>query len=111
MAGTDIGCAAEEDEGRLNGKTSKCCEEDIFGRRMCAEKTLRYFGWMKVNAKPATRTKPQKSTPGWYEVRRENPEAFRKWEQKARTSKKEWKWQRGIVTHPLIDANGTGPLQ
>ena len=39
--------------------------------------------------------------PEWYEVRREIPEAFRKWEQKAKTSKKEWKWQRGIVTHPL----------
>ena len=39
--------------------------------------------------------------PEWYEVRREVPEVFRKLEQKARTSKKEWKWQRGIVEHPL----------
>ena len=39
--------------------------------------------------------------PEWYEVRREIPEVFRKLEQKARTSKKEWKWQRGIVEHPL----------
>ena len=38
--------------------------------------------------------------PEWNEVRREIPEALRKWEQKARTSKKEWTWQRGIVTHP-----------
>ena len=38
--------------------------------------------------------------PEWYEVRREIPEAFRMWEQKARTSKKEWKWHRGIVAHP-----------
>ena len=38
--------------------------------------------------------------PEWYELRREIPEVFRKLEQKARTSKKEWKWQRGIVTHP-----------
>ena len=36
----------------------------------------------------------------WHESRREILEAFRKWEQKARTSKEEWKWQRGIVTHP-----------
>ena len=36
----------------------------------------------------------------WYEVRREIPEVFRKLEQKARTSK-EWKWERGIVAHPL----------
>ena len=26
------------------------------------------------------------------------------WEQKARTSKKEWKWQRGIVAHPLSES-------
>ena len=38
--------------------------------------------------------------PDWNEVKREIPEAFRKWEQKARTSKKESKWQRGIVTRP-----------
>ena len=30
-------------------------------------------------------------------------EAFRKCEQNARTSKKEWKWQRGIVAHPLSE--------
>ena len=42
--------------------------------------------------------------PEWYEVRREIPEAFRKLEQKARTSKKEWKWQRGIVVHPLSES-------
>ena len=40
-------------------------------------------------------------SPKMYEVRREIPEVFRKLEQKARTSKKEWKWQRGIVEHPF----------
>ena len=39
--------------------------------------------------------------PEWHAVRREIPEVFRKLEQKGRTSKKEWKWQRGIVEHPL----------
>ena len=40
--------------------------------------------------------------PEWYEVRREiSWFFFRKFEQKARTSKKEWKWQRGIVELPL----------
>ena len=34
--------------------------------------------------------------PEWNEVRREIPEAFRKWEQKSRTSKNKWKWRRGI---------------
>ena len=45
--------------------------------------------------------------PEWNEFGREIPEAFRRWERKARTSK-EWKWQRGIVTHPLVKATGTG---
>ena len=40
-------------------------------------------------------------SPQWYEVRRDVPEVFRKLEQKARTSKKEWMWQRGIDEHPL----------
>ena len=39
--------------------------------------------------------------PEWYEVRREILEVFRKLEQKTRTSKEEWKWQRGIVGHHL----------
>ena len=39
--------------------------------------------------------------PEWHEVRREVPEAFRKLEQKARTSEEERKGQRGIVVHPL----------
>ena len=42
--------------------------------------------------------------PEWHAVRRDVPEGFRKWEQKARTSKKEWKWQRGIVAHPLSES-------
>ena len=43
-------------------------------------------------------------SPELYEVKREIPEAFRKWEQKARTSKNERKWHRGIVTHPLSES-------
>ena len=43
----------------------------------------------------------QNDCPEWYEVRREIPEVSKKLEQKARTSKKEWKSQRGIVEHPL----------
>ena len=41
--------------------------------------------------------------PEWYEVRREIPQVFRTLEQKARTSK-EWKWHRGMVTHPLSES-------
>ena len=40
----------------------------------------------------------------WHAVRRDIPESFTKWEQKARRSKKEWKWQRGIVAHPLSES-------
>ena len=40
----------------------------------------------------------------WHETRRGIPGAFRKVEQKARTSKKVWKWQRGIATHPLSES-------
>ena len=39
----------------------------------------------------------------WHAVRVEIPEAFRKW-QNARTSKKKWKWQRGVVTHLLSES-------
>ena len=28
----------------------------------------------------------------------------RQWKQKAKTSEKEWKWQRAIVTHPLSES-------
>ena len=42
--------------------------------------------------------------PELYEVRRGIPEAFRKWEQKARISKKEWNWQKGIVAHPFSES-------
>ena len=48
-------------------------------------------GRMTVNVKPAKRRKAQKSiiftSPEWHEIWREIPEAFRKWEQKVRTSK------------------------
>ena len=46
--------------------------------------------------------------PEWHEIRREIPETFRKWEQRAKTSKEEWKWQRGIVAHPLSESQWNG---
>ena len=39
-----------------------------------------------------------------HEIRIEIPEAFRKWEQTAKTSKKEWKWHKGIVVHLLSES-------
>ena len=72
---------------------------------MGAEKTVRYrMVRRKANAKDAVKKRERRCTdyiscPSWNEVRRRIPEAFRKLEQKAKTSKKEWKWQRGNVTH------------
>ena len=44
--------------------------------------------------------------PEWHEVRRGIPDAFRKWEQKAKTSKK------GIAAHPLSEGpRNRGSLQ
>ena len=52
--------------------------------------------------------------PEWLSVRRGLPEAFRKWEQKAKTSKKESKWQRGIVEQLFCGSywkfSGTGKI-
>ena len=72
------------------------------------QKRLLDIGWSDESAKPATRRKAQKSTGSttpqngtssiW-----EISKAFRKWEQKARTSM-EWKWHGGIVTHPLSES-------
>ena len=43
--------------------------------------------------------------PEWHEIRREIPgAAYRKWEQKTKPSKKEWKLQKGIVTHLLSES-------
>ena len=44
MAGAGSGCAAQDDEGRLDGKASTCCEEIVFGKRLGAETTLRQTG-------------------------------------------------------------------
>ena len=101
------GSLAKESEGELDWKASQCGQKDLLGRmdgrkRDCS--TL--IGRTPVKVKPARKRKETEKhrlyhCPEWYEVRQEIPEVFRKLEQKARTSKKEWKWQRGIVEHPL----------
>ena len=50
--------------------------------------------------------------PESHEVRRRISEASESGSKKARTSKREWKWQRGVATliHS-VKANGAGPLQ
>ena len=71
------------------------------------QKKLFHNGWSDESACQAchkaesTEKHRLYSCPEWHEIRRKISEAFRKWEQNARTSKEEWKWQRCIVTHPL----------
>ena len=72
------------------------------------------FGWTDMSQCQACQmeegTEKQRlfHCPEWYEVRREIPKPFRNWEQKAKTSKKEWKWQRGLVTHPFRESQWNG---
>ena len=79
------------------------------GRRLGAEHSATLVGRMKVSPELVTRRKAQKKhrlyhCPEWNEIRLGISDAFSKWQQEARTSKKEWKWQRGIITHPLVES-------
>ena len=48
--------------------------------------------------------------PEWYEVRREIPEAFRKWEQKAKHQRRSGSGK-GVLQRTLsVKANGTGVI-
>ena len=66
-------------------------------------------GQMKANAKLLTKRTVQKIT-GFTIVHdgmksgAKYPRGMQKWEQKATTSKKEWKWQSDIVTYPLSES-------
>ena len=64
------------------------------------------IGWSDENECQACQQEKHRlyHCPAWHEVRREIPQTFRTWEQKAKTSKKEWKWQRGVVAHPNSDS-------
>ena len=81
FAGGRSGLATQENEGRLDWSDESKCQACY--KEEGAEKHRLYH------------------CPEWYEARREIPKAFRKRKQKARTSKREWKWQRGILTHLL----------
>ena len=73
------------------------------------QKRLFDIGWSDESKCPASHKEEGAEKhrpyhcPGWHEVRRGIPDAFRKWAQKTRTSK-EWKWQRGVVTHALSES-------
>ena len=102
MARTSSRSLAKESEGELDRKASQMRPERFSWQEDGRKRDFPMLaGRMSVSVKRATRRKAQKST----EIRREILEAFRKWEQKARTSKKQWKWQRCIVTHPLSEGH------
>ena len=72
---------------------------------MGAKKTFRLLaGQTLASIKPATRRKAQKSTQEWHVIRREIPEALRKWEQKAKYVKERAevaKWSRRAPSQPM----------
>ena len=104
MVRTSSSSLAKESEDGLDRKASQCGQKDLLGRR--TQKRPFDTGWLGVSQCQACQM--EESTEKhrlyhcseWHEIMREILEACRKWEQKARTSKKEWKWQRGIVAHP-----------
>ena len=74
------------------------------------------IGRTPVNVKPARKRKEHKST--GYTTAQNGTKSngrfqkfFRTLEQKARTSKEEWKWQRGIVDHLLSGSQWNGSSQ
>ena len=68
------------------------------------QKRLFDIGWSDISQCQACQMKEGTEKhwlyhcPEWHAVKRDVPESFRKWEQKAKTLKKEWKWPRGIVS-------------
>ena len=83
------------------------------GRRLGAEQDFSTsVGRTKVSVQLVTKRKVQKSTFSAIAQNgtrsREIPEAFRKWRHKAKTSKKEWKWQEVSSRTLSVKANGTG---
>ena len=92
-------------------KHRNCCEEVISGRRLGAEKSLpTLVGRMKVSAKPATRRKALKSTgsttaqDGTRSEGRSQRLSGSGNKKREPQRKSEWKWQRGIVEHPLSES-------
>ena len=83
-------------------------EEWTDKHRDVARKLVLEGGWVQkrfFDKEEGTEKHRLHHCPGWNEIRRGIPEAFRTSEQKVRTSKKEWKCQRGIVTHPPSESH------
>ena len=114
LVGACSSFAAQEDKGRLDGKASKCCEENIFRREISAEQTLRSWlvGHQPMSSLPqGGRHRKAQALPLPRMVRSKTgvPRGFQEVGPKSKNLKeKEWKRQRSIVTHPSLRASGTG---
>ena len=111
MTRTSSSSLAKESEGEKDRKASKCGQKN-FLEGGWTQTRLFDIGWSDASQCQVCHTEEgiEKHRlchcSEWHEIRREILEAFRKWEQKARTSKEEWKWQRGIVSTLSVKANG-----
>ena len=109
----NVRCWAQEDKRRLNGKHRNVARKWVLERGRVQQR-LFDTGWsdkskcQACHKEKGTEKHRLYHCPEWYDVRRQIPGAFRKWEQKAKTSKKGWKWQRGTVAHPLCESQWNG---
>ena len=110
MVGSDRSYAAKEDQRSVDGEAPTCDEEAGLGRRLGAENIVRHCArsYEKRCRGYVIKMQARTSTdctigPCWKEVRNQIPEGLWKWEQRAKTSKEDWKGQRGITSQPLSD--------
>ena len=88
----------------------RCVARKIFLEGSCTQQRPFDIGWSDVSECQACQMEEGTGKhrlyhcSEWHAARWEIPEAFRKWEQKAKMSKKECKWQRSIVAHPLSES-------
>ena len=74
------------------------------------QKRLFDIGWSDVSQCQACQMEEGTEKQGFTTVRNGTQEGgrsqrpFRKWKQKAKMSKKDWKWPRGIVAHPFSES-------
>ena len=113
MAGASSGAAAKENKNEEWTEKHRNVARKLVPEGGWVQQRLFDIGWSDASQCQACRYACHKEEgtekhrlyhcPEWNEID-EIPEAFKKWEQEARTSKKEWKWQRGIATHPLSES-------
>ena len=116
MAGACSGFDAQQDEEKIGMQRIVMLRRSFFWKEVgCRNDSSTWVGRMKVSAELATRRKALKntgSTTAWYGTR--SDEGFLLSEsgsKKARTSKNEWTWQRGIVEQPERKPMEKGSLQ